>query len=131
VLVSSIGGIVGSVSNVGYATAKAGLLGLNRSLAIDSAPMNIRSNAICPGAAHSEMTDRAYSKLAEMMGITKEDLITKMVKPNPMKRMGQPEEIAAAIAFLASDDASYVNGAALVVDGGASIVEPMLAQLAP
>lgn len=131
VLVSSIGGLAGSPANVAYATAKAGLFGLNRSIAIDGGPQGIRCNAIAPGMAHSALTQRAFSALAQVTGLTPEAVQGKLTKVLPLGRIADPAEIAAAIAFLASDDASFVTGTTLVADGGAMAVEATLSQLAP
>ncbi len=131
VLVSSIGGLAGSPHNVAYATAKAGLLGLSRSVAIDGGPQGIRCNAICPGMSHSAMTQRVFGAMAQMMGTTPEAVIDRLTKPMPLGRVAQSDEIAAAIAFLASADASFVTGSVLVADGGAMAVEASLSHLTP
>jgi NAD(P)-dependent dehydrogenase (short-subunit alcohol dehydrogenase family) len=131
VLVSSIGGLVGSASNLAYGTAKAGILGMNRSIAIDYGPMNIRCNAISPGMAHSELVDRALNAMSHVTGESIEQVTAKLIKPMPLGRIGEAHEIASAIAFLASDDASYMTGSNLVIDGGLTAVEPGLSHVAP
>ena len=129
VLLTSIGGILGSAQNAAYATAKAGLLGLNRSIAIDNGPHRIRCNAIAPGLCHSRLTERMFGAMAQVTGTSPEEVQRRLVHPMPLGRIAQPNEIAAVIAFLASDDASFVTGAVLAADGGASAVEVSLASV--
>ena len=103
----SISGLFGDYGLVAYNTAKGAVANLTRSLAIDHAPDGIRVNSVCPGGVATPMTAGILNRFGEEY----ERLI-------PMGRPAQPEEIAAAIAFLASDDASYITGHNLVVDGG-------------
>ena len=93
-----------------YCASKGGVVALTRQLALDYAPQNIRVNCICPGPT---LTPRIRRDL-ESGAVAAEDILSGV----PMGRFAQPEEIAAAVLFLASDEASYVTGAALVVDGG-------------
>jgi meso-butanediol dehydrogenase / (S,S)-butanediol dehydrogenase / diacetyl reductase len=95
-----------------YASAKAGLLALTRNVAAEYGRRGIRCNAISPGAIETPPT-KAF--LAAVDGVRE-----KMERANTLRRLGRPEEVAAAVAFLASDDAAFVNGALYVVDGGAS-----------
>lgn len=101
-----------------YAAAKAGVLGLTRDLARDLGPHQIRVNAICPGCIDTPMMERSLSRNGNTSSARQ-----KMKSAIPLRRLGNPAEIANAVAFLASDLASYISGVALVVDGG------LLAQL--
>lgn len=106
---ASISGLYGDYGLVAYNTAKGAVVNLTRNLAIDHAPDGIRVNAVCPGGVATPMTAALTADAAVMQQYR--ELV-------PMARMARPEEIAAAIAFLASDDASYITGVNLVVDGG-------------
>lgn len=96
----------------GYVSAKTGLVGLTRELALQWARYDIRVNALCPGMFPSEMT-------AELVG--SEELRSAFEQLVPLKRIGQPHELDGAIAYLASPASSYVTGAALLVDGGGKV----------
>jgi meso-butanediol dehydrogenase/(S,S)-butanediol dehydrogenase/diacetyl reductase len=123
VLVSSVSGLVAGPRSVAYEVSKAGLLALMRSVALDYGPLGIRCNAVCPGWIHTPMGDRAVAEIATEREISLDDAYVLVNGPVPLRRAGTAEEVAACCAFLASDDASYVNGSALVVDGGATIVD--------
>jgi NAD(P)-dependent dehydrogenase (short-subunit alcohol dehydrogenase family) len=119
VFTSSGAGIVGSPFSPIYSAAKFGVIGLARALAKRYGNENIRFNAICPGAIDTPMLREFQQRPdAPSTGGDVEEVIAKFGSMNPMGRNGQPHEIAAAALFLVSDDASYVNGAILAVDGG-------------
>ena len=96
-----------------YTATKAGLLGLTRSMALDFASEGIRVNAICPGAIQTGMMESSLDGEADP-----EEAVKRIGRSIPLGRVGQPADIARAVYFLASPDASYVTGATLVVDGG-------------
>ena len=121
--VASVAALSGAPAYVSYLTSKAALLGLNRSIAYDYGPEGIRSNAICPGWVHTEMTERAIGDIAKIKHSNFEDLMAEVVRPYPLRRMARPGEIAAVIAFLGSDDASFMTGSVVTADGGGSIVD--------
>jgi NAD(P)-dependent dehydrogenase (short-subunit alcohol dehydrogenase family) len=123
VLISSVAAFVGAPNYVGYLTSKAAMLALNRSLVFDYGPERIRSNVVCPGWARTEMTEAALRMFATSKGISIDELIAQVTRPLPLRRMAHPDEMAAAIAFLASDDASFITGTVLTVDGGGAIVD--------
>ena len=106
---ASISGLFGDYGFAAYNAAKGAVVNLTRNLAIDHAKDGIRVNAVCPGLIETPATRWMRENNTIM-----EDYLPRM----PMGRPGKPEEIAAAVAFLASDDASYVTGHCLVVDGG-------------
>lgn len=108
--ISSIVGLMGSAGQSNYAAAKAGLFGVTRSLAAEMGGRGIRVNAIAPGYIETDMT-------ADLPEQVREASLSRI----PLGRLGGPEDIARATAFLASDDAAYVTGATLVVDGGMSL----------
>ena len=105
--ISSIVGLIGNPGQANYAASKAGLIGLSKSAAKELAPRGITVNAIAPGYIATDMTDQITDQ-------AKESLITKI----PLGRIGSPIDIAASALFLASDEAGYITGQTLTVDGG-------------
>jgi len=105
---------LGNRGQVNYSAAKAGLQGLTRTLAVELGRFGITANAVAPGFIDTDMT-RAT---ARRLGITPEQMQTQLSQFIPLQRVGQPSEVASVIAFLASDDASYVSGQVIYVAGG-------------
>ncbi|MDX1681600.1 MAG: SDR family oxidoreductase, partial [Phycisphaeraceae bacterium] len=105
--ISSVSGLVGNAGQANYAATKAGLLGLTKSLAREIAGKSITVNAVAPGFIETDMTD----ELPDAVKSGARDATA-------LGRFGQPEEIAAAVAFFASEEASYITGQVLAVDGG-------------
>lgn len=105
--ITSVSGMMGNPGQANYAAAKAGMIGLTKTVAKELAARGITCNAIAPGFVATEMTDKLSDEV--------KDSIDSVV---PLKRMAQPEDIANAAVFLASDKASYITGEVLKVDGG-------------
>lgn len=110
--VSSISGLGGDFGQAAYATSKGAITHLTRSMALDLAADGIRVNAVCPGSVRTPMFEAAIAKLD---GAKVEETFARAY---PMGRIAEPREVAAVIAFLASEDASFVTGVNLPVDGG-------------
>lgn len=109
--ISSIVGAVGNPGQANYAASKSGLFGLSKSVAIELASRNITVNCVAPGFIASPMTDKIPEAHRE-----------KLTGSIPMKRIGNPEEVAAAVCFLASQEASYITGHVLHVNGGLAMI---------
>ncbi|GAA3875098.1 3-oxoacyl-ACP reductase FabG [Leifsonia kafniensis] len=106
---------LGNRGQANYAAAKAGIQGLTATLAIELGPFNITVNAVAPGYIATPMTEAT----AERLGFDAVEHQRIVAERTPLGRVGQPDEVAAAIAFFASDDASYVSGQTLYINGGA------------
>lgn len=105
--IASVQGMVGARNSAAYTSVKHGLIGFTRSVAYDYGPHNIRVNAICPGAIQTRISPKPG-----------DDLYARQVSKTFLGRVGLPREVANAALFLASDEASYVTGAVIPVDGG-------------
>ncbi|MBC7329412.1 3-oxoacyl-[acyl-carrier-protein] reductase [bacterium] len=105
--ISSVIGLRGNVGQANYASAKAGIIGFTKSSARELAGRNITVNAVAPGYIQTEMTERLPQDVRE-----------EMLKQVPLGRPGQPEDVAGVVAFLCSEDASYITGEIIRVDGG-------------
>lgn len=123
VTVSSLAGLRAGPESAAYGASKAGLIMLTQSIAFDYGRRGVRANCVCPGWIRTPMADAQMDELAKRTGGDREaayELANRLV---PVRRPGTPEEVAEAIAWLASPASSYVNGAVLPVDGGGAIVD--------
>ncbi|WP_342153438.1 glucose 1-dehydrogenase [Methylorubrum sp. SB2] len=107
---SSIGGLIGNPGLAAYHATKYGVIGMTQSAALENAPRGVRLNAVCPGTIDTPMVARMLKEQPEAMDV--------IMGKQPNKRLGRPEEVAAAVLFLCSDAASFILGVALPVDGG-------------
>jgi meso-butanediol dehydrogenase/(S,S)-butanediol dehydrogenase/diacetyl reductase len=108
---ASISGTGGDYGLSSYNAAKAGVINLTRAVAIENAKYNIRANCVCPGAINT--------RVAQILGKERAEEFRRLqAAAHPLGRMGEPEEIANTVLFLASDEASFITGATIVVDGG-------------
>jgi NAD(P)-dependent dehydrogenase (short-subunit alcohol dehydrogenase family) len=115
--VSSVAGLVGVGRRAAYCASKAGVLGLTRALAVDHAKDGIRVNAVCPGTVATEWIDKILANAPDPAATRRA-----MEQRQLDGRMGTPEEVAASIAFLVSDEARFFNGASVVMDGGMTAI---------
>lgn len=108
--ISSVVGLKGNIGQANYASAKAGIIGFTKAVAREVASRGITVNAIAPGFIKTEMTD-----------VLSEEMKKKVLDEIPLGRFGDPEDVANAVKFLVSDEASYITGVVLNVDGGLAI----------
>ena len=113
VLISSTSAL-GNRGQTNYSAAKAGLQGMTKTLAIELGPYNVNVNCVAPGFIATAMTQQT----ADRIGVPFEQFMEHVAKEVPLRRVGQPEDVASTIAFLCSDDASYVSGQVIYVAGG-------------
>lgn len=106
---ASTNGLVGEADYAAYNASKFGVVGLTMTMAIDLAPHNIRVNSVCPGLIKTRLSQPLWSNPAES---------AEYLKKIPLNRFGEPEEVAAAVAYLASTDSGFITGHQLVIDGG-------------
>ena len=107
VCIGSTSGLVGNAGQANYAAAKAGLVGLARSIARELGPKGVTANVVAPGFVETDMT-----------AVLPEDIRNRILEGLPVRRLGRPEDIAAAVSYVSSDDAGYLTGQVITVDGG-------------
>lgn len=118
VLMGSDQSFVGKASSSVYGMTKGAIAQLAKSTAIDYAPFNIRVNCICPGTINTPLLDKAVAHYACISGQAREKIMSDLNTIQPAGRIGRPEEIAEAVAFLLSDESSFITGSLLSADGG-------------
>jgi NAD(P)-dependent dehydrogenase (short-subunit alcohol dehydrogenase family) len=123
ILTASVAGIRSGAGGPAYSASKAGVINLAKVSAQQLSETNVRCNAICPGLTETGMTKPTFDYARE------KEVLHKVGRLNPLRRGAQPEELANVALFLASDQASYVNGQAIAVDGGLSSSHPVTRQL--
>ena len=116
---ASDAGLRGIKVNAAYSTSKAGIIHLTRSIALDYAASGIRANAICPGCIRTPLCERFNEEVGARKGKSGKEVLDAFVQKHiPMLRVGEPEEVASVVLFLCSEDARYITGAVLPIDGG-------------
>jgi meso-butanediol dehydrogenase / (S,S)-butanediol dehydrogenase / diacetyl reductase len=123
VTISSVSGLRASPESLAYCASKAGLLMLTQCMAVDHGPEGVRVNCVAPGWVRTPMADEDMDVLAERLGLDREAAYAETTVDVPLRRPASPEEVAATVAWLVSDDASYVNGSVVTVDGGHTPVD--------
>lgn len=116
---SSMAGKTGEPLTSAYNATKFGVIGFTQSVALDLGPYNITVNAVCPGAVATELHKKSVAQSAAIKGMTPEAFLKEFfIDPTPLGRMAQPLDVAQAVSFLASDEASFITGSTLNVAGG-------------
>ncbi len=115
---ASIAGMQGHAWMSTYSASKGGVVLMTKSLAVEWAAQNVRVNAVCPGVIRTPMTDKAIEQAQPLFGGTTEEIWARLAAGHPLGRVGEADEVARAVLFLASDEASFTTGVALSVDGG-------------
>lgn len=118
IVVGSVAALHGARYISAYTASKHAALGFLRSVAAEVAGSGITANAVCPGYVDSDMTDRSVANIAEHTGRDERDIRAALQRQQPLGRLVTPDEVAAAVAFLASEAAAPINGQTLVLDGG-------------
>jgi len=122
--VASVNGVLAGPGWTSYCVSKAGLIMLAKCVANDYGRKGVRANAVCPGWVRTPMGDHDMDELGRVHGIDREGAYELAHRQHPLGRPAQPEEVADVIAFVASSRAGYVTGAAVMVDGGTTSVDP-------
>jgi NAD(P)-dependent dehydrogenase (short-subunit alcohol dehydrogenase family) len=118
ITVASTAGRRGAAYVAAYTASKHAVIGLTRAAAAELGPVNIRVNAVCPTYVRTEMTERTIANIVERTGRTPQEAEQELTKDIPLKRLLEPDEVAGAVFYLASDAARAINGQSIVIDGG-------------
>ena len=121
--IASLAGIRCLPAMPAYCSSKAGLIMLTQQAALDYGPSKVRCNVICPGGVKTEMLEHAMTPMAETLKTDIDGALARLTSYSPLRRIGLPGEISGICSFLAGDDSSFMTGAVVVADGGASIVD--------
>jgi len=116
--IASMAAKVAFTNEIAYCSSKTAVLGLTRALAVELGPSGITVNAICPGPIDTGMLTHTYQRLADQNGVTLAEWRARILETIPVARYGRPADVAALVAFLASDEASFINAQAINIDGG-------------
>ncbi len=111
--IASLAGLIASRNNIAYSASKFAVVGMTKSAALEYGSKNIRINAVCPGYTESNLLNQLFT--------ARPDMKDKFLYATPMKRFGQPKEIAEAVLWLASENTSYITGQTITLDGGISL----------
>ena len=121
--IASLGGLRCLPGMPAYCSSKAGLIMLSQQAALDYGPFKVRCNAVCPGGTRTAMLEEALGQLAQTVGTDAEGVFGIIASNIPLRRLATPEEITGICSYLASDDSSFMSGSALLVNGGAAVVD--------
>jgi meso-butanediol dehydrogenase/(S,S)-butanediol dehydrogenase/diacetyl reductase len=123
VTISSDAGLRAGPRSAAYCTAKAGLIMLTQCIAVDYGPVGVRANCVCPGWIRTPMADREMDELGALRGIDREGAYELASSRVPLRRPGSSDEIASAVAWLASEEAGFATGSVIALDGGNSVLD--------
>lgn len=121
--IASLGGLRCLPAMPAYCTSKAALIMLSQQVALDYGKYNILCNVVCPGGVRTDMTDKEFGQFAELLKMEKEEFFKMSASGMPLRRFAVPEEMEGICVFLASEESSFMTGAAIVIDGGTAIVD--------
>ena len=127
--IASLGGLRCLPGMPAYCASKAGLIMLTQQAALDYGRQKIRCNAVCPGAIKTDMVANEFGEIGKMIGMEADNFFAMVSKVLPLQRFGEPQGIGGVCTFLASDDSSFMTGAALVIDAGTAVVDALGAEV--